>query len=171
MPDDHKAAWLALRHAIDALESAEYLLSTVRDAPARGVRQQIGPLREQVSRWAAVLERTRPATEALVPFRSTGRERTSFDDAGAILPLSPTGEYQYTTVLGSSGDDLERPEPDAINVYRTVDGVTELLGTVPPGSKAFVDTKPRRSTGRERTLSSDDAGNVVEGMPDFLGER
>ena len=63
MPDDHKAAWLALRHAVDALESAEYLLSTVRDAPARGVRQQIGPLREQVSRWAAVLERTRPTTQ------------------------------------------------------------------------------------------------------------
>ena len=56
MPDNHKAAWLALRHAVDALESAEYLLSTVRDAPARGVRQQIGPLREQVSRWSAVLE-------------------------------------------------------------------------------------------------------------------
>jgi len=56
MPDDHKSACLALRHAVDALESAEYFLSTVRDAPARGVRQQIGPLREQVSRWAAVLE-------------------------------------------------------------------------------------------------------------------
>jgi hypothetical protein len=63
MPDDHKAAWLALRHAVDALESAEYLLSTVREIHARGVRQQIEPLRKQVSRWAAVLEFTRPTTQ------------------------------------------------------------------------------------------------------------
>jgi len=54
-----EAAWLALRHAADDLESASVLLGPSRAAKFRGVRQQATDLRAQVLRLAHVLDSER----------------------------------------------------------------------------------------------------------------